>query len=127
MTRSDMAKEVFDRCRPFGVPIFIKDNLPYEEIQDERIVIIAGQVKPTRYWHNCFIKVNWCIPDIKGEGDTIRIEEVEKEIIKLKYGIGEFEEKYYRFSKDSSDTDENSGMRCHIVKMTLLFQHQNIK
>lgn len=128
MTTTDIAKEMYKRCAVFNTETFIRDNVPFEPIEQERIVIIASRVVPNKYWHDCNVKIDWCVPDNQGEEDGIRIEEVEKILDKtLSYGIGTYEGRVIRFKKNYIDTDGVAEGKYHFVCLEVKFQIQNIK
>lgn len=127
ITTGDIQEIIYDLCRDFEVEIWLKDNLDFSEIEDERIVIIPTRITTDKYWHNSYVKIDWCVPDIDGEADTIRTKEIEHLLEPLHYGNGIFDEKTYRFKKESSEVSYNAEMKCHFVNLTLLFQYQNVK
>ena len=126
MTRSEIGEIVFDLCRGYGVEVDIMENMPYSEITEERIVIILSRIEPSTYWENTMVKINWCVPDISNEANSIRLKEIEPLLKPLFRGCGTKGDDTYRYSKDSTDTGENADMRCHFANLTLLFQTLNI-
>ena len=127
MKKSDIEKIMFDRCIPLFGKVFLKDNMPLEEVQDERIIIIVNNTSSSsKFWFDTQVKVNWCVPDVKGEPATPRVEYAESALQSLYYGIGDFNGIAFRYKKKTTDTFADSEMRCHIVNVTLNFQHQKL-
>jgi len=127
MTRSNIGKLFFDLMKEYGVPVYLSESLPFDEITQERIVIIIGRTMPGKYWESTSIRINWCVPDINDEADGIRIEEIEKVLKDHERGYGNDDGKAWRYNKSSSETLLDASLRCHFVNISLTFQQQNIK
>lgn len=125
MTRSDIEKLFYDALRGHGVKIYLSDNLPYTEIDEERIVIIVGRTVPATYWKNTTVKVNWCVPDIDNEADKVRIEQIEERLASIDKDNGETDGRAWRYRRTSSDTLSDRNMRCHYVNITFNLQTLN--
>lgn len=122
MTQSEIEEYFFDKCKDFGVPVWLSDSFPWDRIDGERIAIIVGHNQPSQYWNNCYVKVNWLVPDICAEANKIRLKEIEGSLKSLHRGGGDG----FRYSLDRTSAECDRQLRCHYVNITLLFQHQNI-
>ncbi|MBQ0073614.1 MAG: hypothetical protein KBT34_05430 [Prevotella sp.] len=127
ITESEAGEIIYDLCRNFGVEIHLLPNMPHEEVKSERIIIITNGEKSSTYWMNRIIKINWCVPDVEGEAFTPSIKKAEKALTSLYYGKGYYNDIFYRFKKESSDTAANAEMRCHYANLTIMFQTLNTK
>lgn len=128
MTKSDIEKIMYDRCLAFGYEVYLPGSMQYQsqESQEERIVILVGKTRPSRYWEETDVRINWCVPDINDE-KSASCDLAEDALKSLYYGIGEFEGKVFRYKKDSTDTSEDKDNKCHVANLTLRFQYQNTK
>lgn len=122
MTQSEIEEYFYDQCKDFGVEVWLTDSFPWDSIDDERIAIIVGHNQPSRYWNNCYVKINWLVPDINTEANKIRLKEIESSMKVLHRGGGDG----FRYSLDRTSVENDSQLRCHYVNITLLFQSQNI-
>lgn len=128
ITTSDVGKIIYNRCRSFGVKdMIIAPNVPFSEITSERLVIIVGDIHYGTIWNECEVRVNWLVPNIADEPSALRMDFVKGELLKLSYGIDEFNERYYKFRKEVYGDGEDKDMRCHFAKITLSFKIQNIQ
>lgn len=125
MKRSDIGKLFFDLMKVYGIPLYLTESLPYDEITQERIVIIIGRTTTGTYWETTNVKINWCVPDIDDEADGRRIEEVEGFLKDHERGYGQNDGKAWRYRKISSETLMDASLRCHFVNLSLTFQQQN--
>lgn len=127
ITKSDIEEILYDRCRTFGVPIILSPNMPDDEIQEERIVIIVRPIQSGVYWNRSACEVNWVVPDISGEEDGIRLKAIEKILVPyMRYFRGERENTNYRCKRSSWGRESSDGMRCHYVNIRLEFEILNI-
>lgn len=128
MTKSDIEEVMYDACRCFGVKIQLLPNMPYSEIEDDRIVIIVGRSQPTTYWVNTTVRVNWCIPNIGGEADSNKLKRVEQMMREyLEYHCDTYKGERYKYKLSSFETLEDKDMRCFFANTTIIFQQLNIK
>ena len=93
------------------------------------IVIHSKKQQPGTYWKKSFVEVNLCVPDLKkGEANTIRLNELEKEAQELFDGVtGHYDGVSYFYSIDSIGTEEDTDLKCHYVNVRLLFEVLNVK
>ena len=83
ITQGDIAKILYTDCQVFGLPVYQKDNTPKGKVTKERIVIIPKSGSVQRFWEKCYVEVNFCVPDIKGQANLIRMDELEREAVKV--------------------------------------------
>lgn len=124
ISASDISEIIYDACAQFGVTRYIAETFPEEEITDERIVIIPRQITDGRFWKRCFVEVNWCVPDLKGE-PTARLKDVERELLTIGEGCGECDGTTYRYTKNSSQLIADKSLNLHYANLQLLFEILN--
>ena len=123
ITTSDISEVIYDACRHYGVSIYIADTFPDEEIDEERIVIIAKQISTEgKYWNRCYVEVNWCVPDIEDEADGIRLKEVERLMRDIAQGNGSLDGTTYRYSVKSTQVVGDRRLRIHYANSQILFE-----
>lgn len=126
ITPNDIGKYFYDMFREYGVEERLAKNMPYKPIDDELIVVITSEEHYGKYWFECVVKVNWCVPDIEGEEHSPRTDEVQ-EIMKQHFqGCGELKNRYFTYRMATFGTVTDADMRCHYVNLTLTFKIQNI-
>lgn len=126
IVQGDIAKILYKDCQQFGLPVYQKDNTPTGKVVKERIVVIPKSGTPDTYWEKCYVEVNFCVPDKKGKADLIRMDELEREAVKvLKYGSGMYDNTRYRYKKESTSREEDIELGCHFVNVRLLFEILN--
>lgn len=132
MSQSEIAEIIYDAAEYLGTPRYIADTMPAEAIAEAgqpRLVIIVGQTRPARYWANCYVKVNFCVPDIQSatdKADALKLKDAELALRPLHNGTGNKDGETYRYSLETTEIVSDTDMRCHYVNITLLFQYQNI-
>lgn len=125
ITISDIGEILFDKCKPFSLPTYIKGSIPLGEVTEERICILPMSIEDGKYWCKCSVKVNWCVPDVLGERSP-RIKDAEKALESLYYGQGTLDGAKYKYKKSSVSVEQNSELRCHFVNLSLLFYIQKV-
>lgn len=126
ITISDIGERIYDDCRQFGVATYLKGNIPDGEVTTERIVIYPTQIANGMYWQRCFLDVNWCVPDID-EAASLRLKQIERELVKIYTGTGVIDDSAYTYNKDSTEIAEDKDLKCHYVNVRLLFKIQKVK
>lgn len=126
ITQSDLKKVTYDMCRQFGVDLFMPLTFPEEEITSERIVILGGRITDGSRWDRTAVRINWCVPDVKGEPNDIRIEEVEK-LLRDSFtrGAGKIGDCTYRWRRESTETVTEQSMKVHYANLTLKYELLN--
>lgn len=126
---TDIANILYRDCQTFGIDIVPHGKKLTGELKSERIVIHSKSQQPGTYWKKSFVEVNLCVPDLKkGEANTIRLNELEKEAQELFDGVtGHYDRVSYFYSIDSIGTEEDTDLKCHYVNVRLLFEVLNVK
>lgn len=126
---TDIANILYRDCQTFGIDIVPHGKKLMGELKSERIVIHSKSQQPGTYWKKSFVEVNLCVPDLKkGEANTIRLNEMEKEAQELFDGVtGCYDGVSYFYSIDSIGTEEDTDLKCHYVNVRLLFEVLNVK
>lgn len=126
---TDIGNIIYRDCKPFGIEIFQKGNIPKGELKKERIVIIPKAQVPLKYWKESFVEVNICTLNLKnGMANLIRLQELEHQARKLlSSSVGEYNDCKYRYKIDSIGIEEDTELRCHYVNVTLNFETLNVK
>lgn len=126
VTTTTISEILFDKC-DWGVERYIANNMPFSEITEERVVVITHEISPDTYWNHCYVDINWCIPDLVNEADSIRLGEVERIMTSdISYGTGYYENKPYKYKRVSVSQERDEQMRCHYVNVRLMFHILNI-
>lgn len=126
---TDIANILYRDCQIFGIDIVPHGKKLMGELKSERIVIHSKNQQPGTYWKKSFVEVNLCVPDLKkGEANTIRLNELEKQAQELFDGVtGRYDGVSYFYSIDSIGTEEDTDLKCHYVNIRLLFEVLNVK
>lgn len=128
ITQGDIAKILYKDCQVFGLPVYQKDNTPKGKVTKERVVVIPKSGSVQRFWEKCYVEVNFCVPDIKGQAHLTRMDELEREAVKVLNRVsGTFDNTRYRYSKDSTSREEDTELGCHFVNVRLLFEILNVE
>lgn len=122
ITQSDQLEVVYDMCRGYGVEVYMPKTFPDDGVMTERIVILGGRIIDGSIWDRSPIRVNWCVPDINGEPDLVRLKEVEHIMRRdFRRGGGRIDGEPYRFQRESMETVTDEGLKVHYVNVTLQF------
>lgn len=128
IAQGDIAKILYTDCQVFDIDVYQKDNLPKGKVLKERIVIIPKSGVMEAYWEKCYVEVNFCVPDIKGQANLIRMDELERMALEnLRYSTGVYDDTLYRYKKESTSREEDAELGCHYVNIRLLFEIFNTK
>lgn len=126
ITQSDLTKITYDMCKQFNTTLYMPDTFPEEEITSERIVILGARITDGSRWDRTRVSINWCVPDIDGEPDGIRIEAVEKLLRdSFSRGAGKVGDCTYRWRRESTETVKDKGMKVHYANLTLKYELLN--
>ena len=128
ITASNVGDILYRDCEGFGIPRFRKGNEKVDPAS-ERIVIRPQRQQGEDVWRKGFVDVNLCVPDIKGEADSPRLEELERLAWQLldTGNVSEFDGTKYTYSIYSTESEiADEQMKCHYVNVKLLFKIFNI-
>lgn len=128
ITAGNVGDILFRDCEEFGINRYRKGNEKVDTSAD-RVVVRVQRQQGEKVWRKGFVDVNLCAPDIDGEANTPRLEELERLAWQLLDigAISEFDGTKYTYriySVESEIADEQ--MKCHYVNVKLLFQVFNI-
>lgn len=128
ITAGNVCDIIFTDCEGFGITRYRKGNEKIDP-SSERVIVHVQRQQGENVWRKGFVDVNLCAPDIKGEADSPRLEELERLAWQLldKDEIAEFDGTKYTYriySVESEIADEQ--MKCHYVNVKLLFKVFNI-
>lgn len=128
ITAGNVGDILFRDCEGFGINRYRKGNEKVDTSAD-RVVVRVQRQQGEKVWRKGFVDVNLCAPDIDGEANTPRLEELERLAWQLLDigAISEFDGTKYTYriySVESEIADEQ--MKCHYVNVKLLFQVFNI-
>lgn len=130
ITPSDIANILYRDCKPFGIEIVPDGENLIDELDSERIVIRSKKLNSGIRWKRSFPVVNLCVPYLSdNEAYTIRLNELERQACKLLDDVvGTYDGTTYRYSIDSiGKVEEDIGLKCHYVSVTILFEVLNVK
>lgn len=128
-------------CKSFGIEeiyvVFEDDNGKSEDfphinpdkgVENEMIIIHVKRQIPSKYWKNNFNEVNICVPRIQNYSNRIRLEELERQAMKiLDDVVSSYDGTTYRYSIDSIGTEADTALKCHYVNARILFEVLNVK
>lgn len=127
---TDIANILYKDCKAFDMEIYQSGNIPDEdkELSSERVIIIAKSQSPEAIWKKGFVEVNFCVPDMDGKANLIRLQELERKVQEvLDDVVGEFDGSSYYYSIDQIGTEADTALKCHYVNVRILFQVLNVK
>ena len=126
---TDIANILYTDCKAFGIEVYQAGNIPDEnkKLSSERVIIIAKSQSPEAIWKKGFVEVNLCVPDMDGDANLIRLQELERKAQEvLDEVVGEYDGSNYYYLIDSIGTEADTELR-HYVNVRLLFQVLNVK
>ena len=127
---TDIANILYKDCKAFGIEIYQAGNIPdeHKELSSERVIIRTKSQSPETYWKKGFVEVNLCVPDMDGDANLIRLQELERKAQEvLDEVVGEYDGSNYYYLIDSIGIEADTELRCHYVNVRLLFQVLNVK
>ncbi len=127
---TDIANILYKDCEALGMEVYQSGNIPDEdkELSSERVIIIAKSQSPEAIWKKGFVEVNLCVPDMDGDANLIRLQQLERKAQEvLDDVVGEFDGSSYYYSIDQIGTEADTALKCHYVNVRLLFQVLNVK
>ena len=127
---TDIANILYKDCKAFGIEVYQAGNTPdeHKELSSERVIIRTKSQSPETYWKKGFVEVNLCVPDIDGDANLIRLQELERKAQEaLDEVVGEYDGSNYYYLIDSIGIEADTELRCHYVNVRLLFQVLNVK
>lgn len=127
---TDIANILYKDCEAFGMEVYQSGNIPDEdkELSSERVIVRTKFQSPEAIWKNGFVEVNLCVPDMDGDANLIRLQQLERKAQEvLDDVVGEFDGSSYYYSIDQIGTEADTALKCHYVNVRLLFQVLNVK
>ena len=127
---TDIANILYKDCKAFGIEIYQSCNIPdeHKKLSSERVIIRTKSQSPETYWKKGFVEVNLCVPDMDGDANLIRLQELERKAQEvLDEAVGEYDGSNYYYMIDSIGIEADTELRCHYVNVRLLFQVLNVK
>lgn len=127
---TDIANILYKDCKAFGIEVYQAGNIPdeHKELSSERVIIRTKSQSPETYWKKGFAEVNLCVPDMDGDANLIRLQELERKAQEvLDEVVGEYDGSNYYYLIDSIGTEADTELRCHYVNVRILFQVLNVK
>ncbi len=127
---TDIANILYKDCKAFGIEVYQAGNIPdeHKELSSERVIIRTKSQSPETYWKKGFVEVNLCVPDMDGDANLIRLQELERKAQEvLDEVVGEYDGSNYYYLIDSIGTEADTELRCHYVNVRILFQVLNVK
>ena len=127
---TDIANILYKDCEIFDIEVFQAGNIPdeHKKLSSERVIIRTKSQSPEAIWKKGFVEVNLCVPDMDGDANLIRLQELERKAQEvLDDVVGEYDGSNYYYLIDSIGTEADTELRCHYVNVRLLFQVLNVK
>ena len=127
---TDIANILYKDCKAFGIEVYQAGNIPdeHKELSSERVIIRTKSQSPETYWKKGFMEVNLCVPDMDGDANLIRLQELERKAQEvLDEVVGEYGGSNYYYLIDSIGIEADTELRCHYVNVRILFQVLNVK
>lgn len=126
ITTTDVANILYRDCGIFGIKRIPFGKKVTGPLKGERITFHAKSRRPETYWKKGFVEVNFCIPDLNGEADTIRLNEVEHMVEAAMEGTDRFNGTAYDYGIDSIGIEEDKPLNCHYINCRILFKTLNV-
>ena len=127
---TDIANILYKDCNDFGIEVYQAGNIPdeHKELSSERVIVRTKSQSPEAIWKKGFVEVNLCVPDMDGDANLIRLQELERKAQEaLDEVVGEYDGSNYYYLIDSISIEADTELRCHYVNVRLLFQVLNVK
>lgn len=127
---TDIANILYKDCKAFGIEVYQAGNIPdeHKELSSERVIIRTKSQSPETYWKKGFVEVNLCVPDMDGDANLIRLQELERKAQEvLNEVVGEYDGSNYYYLIDTIGIEADTELRCHYVNVRILFQVLNVK
>ena len=105
--------------------IFVTDDIPEGIVTEQRITVHVKQLSIETYFNNCFVEVNWCVPDIGGSPNFSFLNEAEHRLMVLE-ATGEYDDTTYSYELESMQILK-SDLKCHYVNARYLFKILNVR
>lgn len=104
--------------------IYCTDDVPDGKVTEERITVHVKRISIATYFNRNFVEVNWCVPDLCGRPDSVRLGEAEHQLSSFE-ATGEYDDTPYRYGTESMEIVK-SELGCHYVNLRLLFEQLNV-
>lgn len=129
ITTTDIGNILYRDCKVFGIAIAPSGQTLTGDLEAERITIHPKRQQPGTYWKKSFAEVNLCVPDLRpGEAHSIRLGELERQAVTVLDGVtGVHDGTRYCYSVESIGTKADTGLKCHIVNVRILFEVLNTR
>lgn len=127
---TDIANILYKDCKAFGIEVYQAGNIPdeHKELSSERVIIRTKSQSPETYWKKGFVEVNLCVPDMGGDANLIRLQELERKAQEVLGDVtGEYDGSNYYYLIDSIGIEADTELLCHYVNVRILFQVLNVK
>lgn len=127
---TDIANILYKDCEIFDIEVFQAGNIPdeHKKLSSERVIIRTKSQSPEAIWKKGFVEVNLCVPDMDGDANLIRLQELERKAQEvLDDVVGEYDGSNYYYLIDSIGIEADTELKCHYVNVRLLFQVLNVK
>ena len=101
---TDIANILYKDCKAFGIEVYQAGNIPdeHKELSSEMVIIRTKSQSPETYWKKGFVEVNLCVPDMDGDANLIRLQELERKAQEvLDEVVGEYDGSNYYYLIDS--------------------------
>lgn len=131
ITTGDARNILFLACKEFGIKDIVTSwAIPTGKIMRDRIVVVSPTAQEAgTYWETCYLPVNFCVPDIGGEANLIRLDELER-IAKTRFQettYGTFNGSAYTYQAERIGREEDKALGCHYIYVSIYFKVLNIK
>lgn len=127
---TDIANIIYKACEDFGIEVYQAGSIPdeHKKLSSERVIIRTKSQSSEEIWKKGFVEVNLCVPDMDGDANLIRLQELERKAQwVLDDVVGEYDGSNYWFTIDSIGIEADTELRCHYVNVRILFQVLNVK
>lgn len=128
ITTEDMAMVIAGYLRDFGLPIYTKGHIPFEDgpLGEGRITITPKEDSDGKIFDKCFCEVNFLLPDVQQEAD-IALDDIERDAYELfKNGMSDtYEGQWYCISYSRRSREQDEKLKSHYVHIQLLFEILN--
>lgn len=101
---------------------------PEKGLENEMVIIHVKRQSTGKYWKKGFNEVNLLVPRIQGYSNRIRLNELERQAMKLFDDVvSTYDGTTYRYSIESIGAEADTALKCHYVNVRILFEVLNVK
>lgn len=127
ITEIDTGNIIYKDAAVFGVTRYRKDVMERVAIKAERAVVITKPQTSDKIWLKNYVELNLCVPDVKGNINLTRLNELERQAKAEMSGAGTYDGTTYVYDVDSTELKHDSEFKMAYINVRILFRAINTK